>query len=198
MVALHLFGRGGFLMSVLPRLRLLFARRPWLYWLIVGTCAVAVWLSVASAQAEVARERDSWGSTRAVWVASGPVAAGEVVVAAAADYPTAMVPPSAVSSLPADAVAARTIAAGEVVVAMDVAVDGLVPADWVVFAVPAAGTPTLLAGDAITVFGSGQSWCDGTAAAIGEVDVEVAVPTDCAAAMSAQLALGAITLARHP
>ncbi len=185
-------------MSTLPRLRLLFARRPWLYWLIVGTCAVAVWLSVASAQAQVTRERDSWGTTRTVWVASGPVAAGDVVLAAAADYPTAMVPPSAVSSLPADAVAARSITAGEVVVAADVAVDGLFPADWVVFAVPADGTPVLIAGDAVTVFGSGQLWCDGTAAAIGEVDVEIAVPTDCAASMSAQLALGAITIARHP
>ncbi|MCY7300368.1 MAG: hypothetical protein LH616_14300 [Ilumatobacteraceae bacterium] len=190
-------------MSVFPRLRLLFARRPWLYWLIVGTCAMAVWLSVASAQAQVTRERDNWGTARRVWVASGPVVAGEVVLAAAVDYPTAILPPSAVSSLPADAVAARSIAAGEVVVAADVAVDGLVPADWVVFAVPADGAPALIAGDAVTVFGSGQAWCDGLAATVNEatvneVTLEVAVPTDCAASMSAQLALGAITLARHP
>lgn len=185
-------------MFILPRLRLLFARRPWLYWLIVVTCAVAVWLSVAGAQAQVIRERDSWGATLRVWVTNGPVAAGDVVYAKTADYPTAMLPPSAVSSIPADAVAARSIAAGEVVVAADLAVDGLVPADWVVFAVPADGAPTLIASDAVTVFGSGQMWCEGVAAAISEATVEIAVPTDCAASMSAQLALGAITLARHP
>ena len=118
--------------------------------------------------------------------------------AAAANYPTAMVPPSAVSSLAVDAVAARSIAAGEVVVAADLAVEGLIPADWVIFAVPLDGAPALIVGDAVTVFGSGHLWCEGTTAAIGEIDVEIAVPTDCAASMSAQLALGAITLARHP
>lgn len=185
-------------MSLLPRLRMAFARRPWLYWLIVGACAVAVWLSVTSAAAQVARERDAWGSTRTVWVASGPVAAGTVVRASVADYPAAMVPPSAASSLPAGAVATRSIAAGEVVVAADLAVDGLVPADWVVFAVPLDGSPALVVGDAVTVFGSGQLWCEGMAAAIGEVTVEIAVPEGCAASTSAQLALGAVTLARHP
>jgi len=89
------------------------------------------------------------------------------------------------------------------VVVADIAVDGLVPADWVVFAVLADGAPALIAGDVVTVFGSGQAWCDGLAATVNnvpvnEVTVEVAVPTDCAASMSAQLALGAITLARHP
>lgn len=185
-------------MSLLPRLRMAFARRPWLYWLIVGSCAAAVWLSVASAQAQLSKARDAWGTTRQVWVASGPVAAGDAVHAAAVDYPTAMIPPSAVSSLPGDAVAARSIAAGELVVAVDLAVEGLVPADWVVFAVPLDGAPALIVGDAVTVFGSGQMWCEGVAAAITEAAVEVAVPTDCAASMSAQLALGAITLARQP
>ncbi len=185
-------------MSLLPRLRMAFARRPWLYWLIVGSCAVAVWLSVTSTQAEVTQERDAWGTTRKVWVADTPVAAGEVVRVTAFKYPIAMVPPSAVSTLTADAVAARSIAAGEVVVAADLAADGLVPADWVVFAVPLDGSPALIVGDTVTVFGSGQLWCQGTAAAISEVAVEVAVPGDCAASMSAQIALGAVTLARHP
>ena len=185
-------------MSLLPRLRMAFARRPWLYWLVVGSCAVAVWLSVTSAQAQVTRERDAWGSPREVWVARGPVAAGEVVRAASAEYPSAMVPPSAVSSLPTGAVAARSIAEGEVVVAADLAVEGLVPADRIVFAVPLDGAPTLVAGDAVTVFGSGQMWCEGMAVGTGQVAVEIAVPQDCAAPMSAQLALGAVTLARHP
>lgn len=185
-------------MSILPRLRMLLARRPWLYWLIVGMCAIAVWLSVSSAQAQVTQERDSWGTTRKVWVASGPVVAGEVLRATVAEYPTAMVSPSAVSSLAAGALAARSIADGEVVVAADVAVEGLVPSEWVVFAVPLDGAPSLIVGDEVSVFGSGQLWCGGMAAAFSESTVEIAVPADCAASLSAQLALGAVTLARHP
>ena len=185
-------------MSLLPRLRMTFARRPWLYWLIVGTCAVAVWLSVTSAQAGVDNARDAWGTTRQVWVVSGPVAAGDVVDAAVVDYPAAMVPPSAVSSLADGTVAARSISTGEIVVAIDLATDGLVPSDWVLFAVPRDGNPAIVVGDAVAVFGSGQLWCEGMAAAIDEVAVEIAVPDDCAAPMSAQLALGAVTLARHP
>jgi len=177
---------------------MLFARRPWLYWLIVGACGIAVWSSVAGAQAQVTRRRDSWGETRTVWVVSGPLVAGDTVRAAEDDYPIAMVPASAVSSLSADAVAARSIADGEIVVEADVAVDGLFPADWVVFAVPADGAPGLTTGDVVSVFGSGHAWCDGRAAVVSEVVLEVAVPADCAASMSAQLALGAITLARHP
>ncbi len=185
-------------MSILPRLRMLFARRPWLYWLIVGMCAIAVWLSVASAQAELTQKREAWGSTRDVWVATGPIAAGEVVRATVDEYPSAMVPPSAVPSLPANAVAARSIAAGEVIVAVDVAVTGLVPAEWMVFAVPLDGAPALIRGNQVTVFGSGQQWCEGMAASITESNVEIAVPQDCASSVSAQLALGAVTLARHP
>ncbi len=185
-------------MSIVPRLRLLFARRPWLYWLLVWMCAAVVWFSVAGALADVTRERDSWGATRTVWVASGPVAAGELVGATASDYPLAMVPPSAVTSVPADVVAARSIGAGEVVVSADLAADGLIPADWVVFAVPADGSPTLLIGNEVSLFGSGQLWCDGLVATVSEAAVETAVPSDCAASISAQLALGAVTLARHP
>jgi hypothetical protein len=185
-------------MSILPRLRLLFARRPWLYWLIVGVCAVAVWFTVASAQAGVTRARDSWGTTREVWVVDGPTMAGDVVKATTAEYPNAMVPPSALTSLPADAIAARAVAAGEVLVADDIAVEDLVPADWVVFAVPLDGAPMLTTGDAVSVFGSGQLWCDGMIAAVTDTAVEVAVSQDCASSVSAQLALGAVTLARRP
>ena len=185
-------------MSLLPRLRMLLARRPWLYWLVVGICALAVWLSVASAQAAVTKERAAWGTTRAVWVASGTIAAGDALHAAVLEYPSAMVPAGALSSLPPGALAARSVADGEVLVAEDLAVDGLVPPGWVVFAVPLDGAPSMRLGDALTVFGSGQAWCDGIAAATNDTAIDVAVPDDCAGAVSAQLALGAVTLARRP
>ena len=64
------------------------------------------------------------------------------------------------------------------------------------FAVPIDGSPTLGTGDAVAVFGSGQRWCDGVTVAVGDRSVELGVAPDCAAAISAQLALGAVTLAR--
>lgn len=194
-------------MSLLPRLRLVLARRPWLYWLCVAVCAAVVWFSITAAQARVTAARDSWGATRTVWVAAGEVGAGAAVVADARQYPLAVVPAGALTSLPADAVAARSIGTGEVVVADDLAGESLTPDGWVVFAVPADSAPTLVVLDRVVVFGSGRQWCDGvvvaarSAADPGAVDragVEVAVPPDCAADVSAQLALGATTLARRP
>jgi hypothetical protein len=190
-------------MSLLPRVRLALARRPWLYWLAVGLCAAGVWFGVAGAQAQVAHARDGWGRTRRVWVADGDVAAGAAVHATAADYPVAMLPSSALTSAPGEAMAARSVADGEVLVADDLADDRSTPTGWLAFAVPADGAPALLVGDHVAVFGSGERWCDGiVAAATGAVDgmvdvmVEVAVPPDCASALSAQLALDAVTLAR--
>lgn len=183
-------------MSLLPRVRLLLARRPWLYWLLVGLCAAGVWAGVAGAQAQVARARAGWGSTQRVWVAMADVTAGQALQAAARDYPAAMVPPSALTALPAGSLAAQAVAEGEVLVAGDVRDATTVPGGWLAFAIPADGAPALLAGDRVAVFGSGQQWCEGLVAAAGDATFEVAVPPDCAAALSAQLALGAVTLAR--
>ena len=191
-------------MRLLPRLRLLLARRPWLYWLVVGLCAAVVWLSVSAAADGVEAERARWGATQRVWVTSAPVAAGSPVAAVPRDYPQAMVPASALTARPTG-VAAHTLTAGEVVVQGDVVSDdgGLAPADWLVFAVPGEGGPEAVAGDTVAIFGSGQWWCDGVVAGVSDraVDgrtVEVAVPPDCAPSLSAQLALGAVTLARAP
>lgn len=185
-------------MSLFPRLRLALARRPWLYWLFVGVCAAAVWLGVADAQQQVAAARDEWGATRRVWVTDHDVAAGELLHATAVEYPLAMLPTSAVVSLPADALAARLTSAGEVVVAADVAGSGPIPAGWAVFAVPVGGAPALVTGDAVLVFGSGQQWCEGIVAATTDEQIDLGVPADCAAPLSAQLALGAVALARAP
>ncbi|MEQ1701460.1 MAG: hypothetical protein ABMA25_15230 [Ilumatobacteraceae bacterium] len=191
-------------MRLFPRLRLLLARRPWLYWLVVGLCAAVVWLSVSAAADGVAAERARWGTTQRVWVAAAPVAAGSPVVAVARDYPQAMVPPSALTAEPSG-VAAHELAADEVVVEGDVvsADDGLAPTDWLVFAVPVEAAPQVASGDTVAIFGSGQWWCDGVVAGASDsaVDgrvVELAVPPDCAPSLSAQLALGAVTLARAP
>jgi hypothetical protein len=185
-------------MSLFPRLRLALARRPWLYWLFVCICAAAVWLSVADAQQQVTAARDEWGATRRVWVADHDVAAGEQLHATAVEYPRAMLPASAVVSSPKDVLAARSISAGEVVVAADLAGGGPIPAGWAVFAVPVGGAPALVGGDAVLVFGSGRQWCEGIVATTTDEQIDLGVPADCAAPLSAQLALGAVALARAP
>jgi len=137
-----------------------------------------------------------------VWVTDAAVAPGEPFAANAVEYPVAMVPADAVAAAPSGE-AAHPLAAGEVVVASDVAGErGLLPAGWLAFAVPADGSPALAPGDTGAVCGSGQLWCEGLVVAVTEVDyvggaaVEVGVAADCAAALSAQLALSAVTLAR--
>jgi len=182
-------------MSLLPRLRLAFARRPWLYWLLIGLCAAVVWLDVSAARARVTDARHRWGTTRRVWVASAAIAPGAPVIARAHDYPVAMLPSSAVTSLPANAIASHAVSLGEVLVVSDLAGASTVPAGWVVFAVPLDGAPTLLPGDHVSIFGSGQLWCSGVVHALAGERADVAVPPDCAASVSAQLALDAVVLA---
>ena len=117
-------------MRLLPRLRLLLARRPWLYWLAVGVCAAAIWVSMSAAERSVARERSQWGTTQRVWVTDEAVATGEPIVASARDLPLAMLPAAAVTA-PPTGVAAHPLAEGEVVVATDDAriAEALAPLD---------------------------------------------------------------------
>ena len=183
-------------MSVLPRVRLMLARKPWLYWLMVGVCAAAVWLGFSAAEARTEAARNAWGKTRRVLVADHYVATGQPMTATARDYPEAMLPAGALSSLPIGAIAANEVSAGEVVVTHDILFVQALPAGSVVLALSATDAPELVMGDDVSIFGSGQRWCDGVVAAATSDRLEVAVPADCAAAVSAQLSAGAVRLAR--
>lgn len=183
-------------MLLLPRLRLALARRPWLYWLFVACCAAIVWSTLSSAQSRLDEQRHQWSETRRVWVAVGDIAPGDEIRSVARDYPVAMVSASAINAQPVDARATAAIAAGEVLVASDVAAtDRWLPADWVVFALASDNTPALLQGGGVAIFGSGQRWCDGVVVTVGEDNVEVGVPRECADTVSAQIASGSIVLA---
>ncbi|MCE9622777.1 MAG: hypothetical protein K8R99_10560 [Actinomycetia bacterium] len=184
-------------MLLLPRLRFALARRPWLYWLFVTVCAAIVWSMVASAQTRLHEQRDQWGETRRVWVATVDVAPGDVIHAVGRDYPIAMVAPSAIDEAPVDAIATTLIAAGEVLVASDVAAtsERTLPSDWVVFALGIEDSPALRPGNDVALFGSGQRWCEGVVVALGDESIEVGVPPECASAASAQIAADAIVLA---
>ena len=173
-------------MSVLPRMRLELARRPWLYWLFAGACAALAWASVAGAQSAADHARQQWGTSRTVYVAAHALGPGDVLAVERREYPRAMVPVSAVSATTEGALVARPIAAGT----------EAVPADWAVFAVDATGAPALVPGDGVGVFGQGARWCDGVVARANAEVVEVAVPPSCAEAVSAEVAVGGVVLAR--
>ncbi len=183
-------------MFLLPRLRLLLARRPWLYWLCAATCATIAAGSVASARGAAADARDGWGDTREVWVTTADVATGAALLPERRSYPVAMVPPDAVASWPVPAVAAHPLAKGEVVVAGDLAGDRAVPSGWVAFLAPAASDSGWVVGTHTALFGTGSHLCDGVITAVPADAVEVAVPPSCAATVSMFAAGGELVLAR--
>jgi hypothetical protein len=185
-------------MSLLPRLRLAFARRPWLHWVVIAICAIVVWAQLAAAQADATRAREKWGTSRTVWVAAADAAPGEPVTAGARQYPLAMVPVAALATSPVQPVAARHIAAGAVLVVDDLAGATSVPVGWVVLGVPATGVPSLTTGQEVAIFAAGQRVCDGITSSSGTELVEVGVPPDCAGPLSARLLEGSVVLARLP
>ena len=178
------------------RLRLLFARRPWLHWLIAGLCAVLVWWQLASAQSGLDRARAAWGRTRTVWVATTSARAGDELVVAKREYPSAMTPAAAADTVPVTPVAAREVAAGAVLVQADIVGPNTTPAGWAVFAVRAENAPHLSAAVAVGVYADGQHLCDGRAADSTGEHVEIAVPPDCAPPLSDRLANGRVVVSR--
>ena len=189
-------------MWLLARLRLLLARRPWLYWLAVGLCAASAWLTIHGSQARVEAERSSWGSTITVWVAEGSTEAGASIRAAPHEYPAAVVPPSAITEAPTG-VARRSIAAGEILVEGDLAGDADPPTGWVVLAVAADLAPVLVPGDSVAVMGNGQRLCDGLVTAVATEapsgdGIEIAVPANCAGVTTTHLTAATVVLARLP
>lgn len=185
----------------LARVRLVLARRPWLYWTLAGWLAAMAGLQVWSVSDDAVRARHVWGTTRAVWVVTSDAHPGDPVAVARRDYPVAVLPSTALGSPPSAPVAARPLAAGTVLAIGDLADAGTVPADWVIVAVAAEHAPTLTPGDQVALFAAGQSLCDGIAAATGAspdvAQVEVGVPLACAAQLSIHLAAADVVLTRR-
>ncbi|MGZ4765698.1 MAG: hypothetical protein ACXVH5_07050, partial [Ilumatobacteraceae bacterium] len=68
-------------MHVLARIRLMVARHPWVYWLVISALAGVVALGAARAMAAVDAARRSWGEQEAVWVASAAAEPGQPIQA---------------------------------------------------------------------------------------------------------------------
>jgi hypothetical protein len=182
-------------MWLLPRLRYLLARRPYLYWVVAGACAVLLAARLHGVETSAERSAAAWGTARVVWVNDGDTAAGATLHPVARRYPTAMVPRAALASVPPAARAARTVVDGQVLLAADVAGTRTPPIDWVALSIPRDHTPRLVPGDGVAVLQSGALACDGMMIDTQGEQVEIAVPVACAAAVSAELS--AIVVARH-
>jgi len=63
--------------------RRLLAKRPWLYWLVVGAAALGVAASMLERSDRIDDARDAWGETTTVWVATRSLAPGDAVLAEA-------------------------------------------------------------------------------------------------------------------
>jgi len=189
-------------MHYLARLRLLLARRPWLYWLMVSLLASATWAAVHSAVAAAEAQRSTWGSTVTVWVAMDDLEAGARWATATRNVPRAVVPAAAVTAPPTGLVG-RDVGRGEIITTADMA-STAAPDGWVALAVPATGAPALAPGSTVVLFGNGVLLCEGKVAAAppagrsdGEEQVDVFLPPECAALTAANLQAGAVVLGRR-
>jgi hypothetical protein len=177
-------------MRWMPRLRLLLARRPWIYWLGVALLAAIVTLGVASSSAELDRQRAAWGRTATVYTATRAIAVGDGLADAviAVDLPVAMIPETAVRDLPGSAVAVQRVAPGEVLVDSDIARgDGpgsLLPAGWLAVTIDADNAIFGL-GDPVSVLAAGSVIApNGLVVGRGDSGLVVGVPADVAAAVA--------------
>lgn len=168
-------------MRWLPRMRMMLARRLWLYWLIVAAIAAGVAVGVASAMGDVRRQREAWGRATTVLIATRDIAVGEALAnsVVSRDVPTAVVPPSALTTMPADATATQRLAAGEIVVSGDVVGArgplALVPSGWLAIDIPRSDDPLDTSRPLFTVGDSAVVLADGSIVAEEAIVVDVAL-----------------------
>lgn len=179
-----------------PRLRMVLARRPWIHWLMVGLLAIAVAAAVAVSQAGVKRERDSWGRTKRVLVATRDVLPGQALSGATEqhDVPIAVAPTSALTPSVArrggDMTAVQQIAIGEIIVTADVTEAAgpaaLLPPGWLAVDITDVADPGLFTlGDAAAVLADGRTVAaDAIVIALTTTDVVVGVSAADAAAVA--------------
>jgi hypothetical protein len=179
-------------MRWMPRLRLLLARRPWIYWLTVAVLAATVAAAVASSAADLDRQRNAWGQTVTVFVANTALAPGDPIGGAlsATKVPLAMIPDSALRDQPdPGATALQHIAPGEIVVGIDVAAgDGptaLLPPGWMAITIDAGEPDVFRLGDHVAVLAGGAIVAaDGVVVRLVAAGVVVGVSAEVGAAVA--------------
>lgn len=201
-----------------PHIGLILRRNPRVWWAAVLSVAVGLGGATASLVARAEEVRREWGVTAQVLVARHDLAPGDPVghedVSLVA-RPVALIPTSALRSLPRGAIARAAVPAGEVIVAERLAPTGLrgvaalLPAGTRAVAIPTepGSAPPLSPGDRVEVLvalppesaGSGPPGFalvpDALVVAVSEGTVTVAVPRDSAPRLAVALGLGTVTLA---
>ncbi len=149
-------------MRWMPRLRMLFARRPWIYWLFTSVVAGVIVVQVVDAQAEVRSARDSWGMTTTVFVARAEIRIGEPIgpAVSARQYPRAVVPATALHTFADAAIATRSISAGEILTELDISHFGgplaLLPDDWLAITIDGPVDGAYAVGDHAAILANGD------------------------------------------
>jgi hypothetical protein len=187
-------------MHLLARIRLMVARHPWTYWSAIVVVAGVVAVASASALAGVEAAKRSWGQQSTVWMTTSDIEPGAPISASARDLPVAVVPAGATHDDPSGVVARQRIGPGEIVTDDDVSARGsagLIPADWVAFAIPAS-SEHFTTGDHLDVYSGEVFVAAGLVVDDGESELMVAVPTTAAPILSAALLADAVTLALTP
>jgi hypothetical protein len=192
------------IVHVTVSIRRLLARRPWLYWLLVGAVAAGFASEVAGRSDAVDAERARWGESRTVLVADRDVLPGDPLAVAVTKrtLPVAMIPIEAISEIDRQ-VARQRIAAGEVITAPDVAEqDGpraLLPEGWLAVAIVESPSSGARIGDRVQIASEG-TLISSDAVVIGFVDdaTLVAAPADEAPLLPAAAAAGGVALLLVP
>lgn len=108
-------------MHTIVRVRVYLARHDWIRWAIVAVLAAGVgWVGHQRAAA-VERERVAWGATVEVVVASADLVPGGPLNVEVRSLPAAVLPRSALESVPPDARLRQYVAHGAVLTSADVA-----------------------------------------------------------------------------
>jgi hypothetical protein len=194
-------------MRLIPRIRIVFARHPFAYWACVATFSLWVAISVNSALAGAQHQRESWGRSEAVLVATKRVEPGELLTSAVAlrDIPIALKPPAALGALPSGATARQRIEVGEVLVGLDIGHgDGplaMLPDNWLALVVESDNSPMFSIGDSAVVLAGGQIIAaDAIVIEVTDRGVVVGVPSDAAGpvADAANQHIATVALSANP
>jgi hypothetical protein len=147
--------------SIVVSTRRMLARRPWIQWVLIATLAVAITASVHDRLRQIDARRDSWGSTRTVFVADRSTAVGEPLHVRPLDVPVAVIPAAAITegSDIVDAMARQSIGEGEIVTRTDVTAgtgaQAMTPAGWLAVPIVEATRSGATVGDRVQVASDG-------------------------------------------
>jgi hypothetical protein len=187
--------------QLLVRVRVLLARHPVVYWIVVALVALQIASAVDARLDRLDEARRSWTETREVWVAVGDHQPGNLVVAQQRTLPVVGIPATALTEEPRG-VAVQWIDAGSVLTSADLGGDrlALLPDGWQGVAV-STGAPALpiVAGDHVAIVTGVEVLADDAIVmSVDDATAVVAVPASAApdVATAAQDQALALTLRR--